>query len=519
MKNIFKTLKGKLLLIGIAVLLIVAVVVALVFFREDGYRSIAVKQLEGTTIIKNNQDEKEAYKGMHIKSGDDVTVQEKSNLTLLMDSDKYLYAEAGTHFEVECVDGEKSGKKVIHLKEGSVLARLKNPLKDGEVYEVETPSGTMAVRGTVFRISVGRDEEGLVQTGVQVFDGKVQVDLRKENGEYNGVSENFEAGEAGAIIGNTEFAEFVKGEDGSNKQEIEYKELPKDVAKVLVDYIDDGEELCIDKELLMDYTKLEEHKMETRVGKEATCTEDGYQEVCCVVCNEVTENVIIPATGHNMSEWEIVQKSTCVETGKRQRNCTICQNNLEEEIIPATGHSMSEWKSVQEPTCVETGKRQRNCTVCQNNLEEETISALGHTEGETKLVSEATCTQEGLSQTTCTVCKQVINSTSAKALGHTFGAWSVKNEAKCVEEGTQVRNCTRCGTEETQSIAALGHILSSNHEHQDLVRQGTDYVSCTCITACTRAGCGETFSVSATVSNSVLGIMVQYFCNNCGDQI
>ena len=479
MKNIFKTLKGKILLIGIAVLLIAAVVVGVVFFREDSYRSIAVKQLEGTTIIKNNQAEKEAYKGMHIKSGDDVTVQEKSNLTLLVDADKYLYAEAGAHFEVECVDGEKSGKKVIHLKEGSVLTRLKNPLKEGEVYEVETPTGTMAVRGTVFRISVGRDEEGLVQTGIEVFDGKVQVDLRKENGEYNGIRDNFEAGEAGAIIGNTEFAEFVKGEDGSNKQEIEYKKLPKDVAKVLVDYIEDGEELCIEKELLMDYTKITEHKMETHIGKEATCTEDGYEEEFCVVCKEVEETIIIPATGHTMTEWEIVQKPTCVENGKKQRSCTVCTTYVEEEIISATGH----------------------------------------TEGEMKLVSEATCTKEGLSQQVCTVCEEVISSITTPALEHNFGAWSVKSEAKCAEEGAQVRTCANCGTEDTQSIAALGHIWSGNHEHQDLVRQGTDYVSCTCITPCTRAGCGETISVSATVSNSVLGIMVQYFCDNCGDQI
>ena len=479
MKNIFKTLKGKVVLICIAVLLITAVVVGVVFFREVGYRSITVKQLEGTTIIKNNQDEKEAYKGMHIKSGDDVTVQNESNLTLWVDADKYLYAEAGTHFEVECVDGEKSGKKVIYLKEGSVLTRLKNPLKEGEVYEVETPSGTMAVRGTVFRISVSRDEEGLVQTGIEVFDGKVQVDLRKENGEYNGTSETFEAGEAGSIIGNTEFAEFVKGEDGSNKQEIEYKKLPQDVAKVLVDYIDDGEELCIEKELLMDYTEITEHKMEMHIRKEATCTEEGYEDGFCVVCNEVTETITIPATGHNMTEWEIVQKPTCVENGKKQRSCTVCMTYVEEEIIPKSGH----------------------------------------TEGETKVILEATCTKEGLSQQVCTVCEEVINSKKTSSLGHTFGAWSVQNEAKCVEEGTRVRTCENCGTEETQSIAALGHILSGNHEHQDLVRQGTDYVSCTCITQCTRGGCGETISVPATVRNSVLGIMVQYFCNNCGDQI
>lgn len=481
MKNVFATLKGKILLTGIGLLVIAAVIVGIVFlfFKEDSYRSIAVNQLEGTTIIKSEQDEIEAYKGMNLNSGDDVKVQNESNITLLIDSNKYLYAEAGTHFEVECVDGEQSGKKVIHLKDGSVLIRLKTALKEGETYEVETPSGTMSVRGTVFRISVGRDTEGVVQTGLEVFDGKVQVDLRKENGEYIDVSDTFEVGEAGAIIGNTEFAEFVTGEDGTNKWEIDYKELPKDVAKVLVDYIDDGEELSIEKDLLMDYTRLSEHKMETKVDKDATCTEDGYKEVWCVVCNEVTETITIPATGHIMGEWEIVQQPTCVKTGKKQRNCTVCETYIEEENIPA----------------------------------------VGHTEGEMQVVSEATCTKEGLSQQLCTVCEEVIHSTNTQALGHAFGVWSVKSEATCTKAGTQVRTCAICKTEETQSIAALGHMLNGNHTHENLVREGVDYVSCTCITNCTRPECGEEVSVSATVRNSVLGIMVQYFCNNCNQQI
>ena len=116
MKNILGTVKAKILLIS--TLVIVAIFISILFLlpKEDTYRSIAVKQLEGTTKIKSAEEEKEAYKGMHLISGDDVTVFEKSNLTLVMDTDKYLYAEAGTHFEVECVDGEKSGKKVIYLK-------------------------------------------------------------------------------------------------------------------------------------------------------------------------------------------------------------------------------------------------------------------------------------------------------------------------------------------------------------------------------------------------------------------
>lgn len=475
MKSLLSSTKKK--IVFISVLVIVAVIIGVIFFvlNMGKYRSITVQQLEGTAIITGEQGETEAYKGMHLNSGDDVEVQEKSNLSLVMDSDRYLYAEEETHFEIECVDGEKSGKKVIHFKDGSFVNRLASPLKDDEAYTVETPNATMSVKGTVFRVSVYRDEEGLVHTGIEVFSGKVQVDLRKENGDYIGVSETFEAGEAGTIIGNTEFAEFVV-EEGTNTREIAYKKLPQDVARVLVGFIDDGEELCIEKILLMHYTGLAEHESEIKVDKKATCTEDGYKEERCVVCDEITENMTISATGHVMAEEEILQKPTCEKPGKKQQSCTACEF-LVEEVIPE----------------------------------------LGHTEGKMQVISEATCTKEGLSRQSCTVCGEVLNSKKAKALGHTFGAWTVKKEATCATAGTQVRNCTRCGLEETQSIAAFGHIVE--HEHQDLVRQGVNYVSCTCITYCTRPGCTERVSVTSSVWNGVLGIMVQYFCGNCNEQI
>lgn len=520
MKGILGKLKKAILLIAIVVLVIAIIVIGAVFFRskENSYRSIAVNNLEGTTLIKSEQDEKEAYKGMHLNSGDDVKVQNESNLTLLMDADKYLYAEAGTHFEVECVDGEKSGKKVIHLKDGSVLNRLKTNLKDGEVYKVETPNATMAVRGTVFRVTVYRDEDGLVHTGMEVFDGKVQVNLRKENGEYTGVTEIFEAGEATAIIGNTEFAEFVQNEEESDKREIDYKKLPQDVAKVLVEYIDDEEELCIGKELLMDYTLLAEHKMETISGKEATCTEDGYKTVICAVCNEVTENVTIPATGHTLAEWEITQNPTCVKAGEKQRICTVCKTYSEEEIIPALGHTEGVMQVVLETTCTKEGLSQQLCTVCSAVLNSENTQALGHTYGTWSIRNEANCTTAGTNVRTCTRCGQEEIENIAP-IGHNYGSWSEKTAATCTVAGMEIRTCSICGETENREIAALGHNMGGNHEHQDLVMENGHYVSCTCVEFCTRDGCDESVSVTASISKSLIGIAYVYRCNNCTEQI
>ena len=515
MKELLKTVKGKIIVASAGVVAVAAVVVGavLLFSGEESYRSIAVEQLQGISMISNTEGENEAYKGMHLRSGDDVQVKNDANLTLKIDGDKHFYAQALTHFKVECVDGEKSGKKVIHLMEGSVLNRLENALKEGEIYTVETPNATMAVRGTVFRVTVDRDEDGLIYTLVEVFDGKVQVDLKKENGDYNGVSETFGAGESALIRGNTEFAEFVVGEEGVYKQEIAYKQIPKDVAKVLVEYIDNGEELCIGKELLMDYTALAEHKMETVTGKEATCTEEGYKEVWCVVCNEVTETVKIPATGHKLSDWEIAQEPTCLEVGQRKRVCSTCKTFYEEEDIAALGHEKGEYKVTKEADCTHAGKQTATCTRCGAVVEEVEIAALGHTPGAMVTVRNANCTTGGLSQATCTVCGEVATSSTTAALGHSYGA-PVVVDATCTENGTSTETCATCGDKRRTLLASTGHTLSADMtDHSPLIYENNQLVGVDCMQMCTIDTCGETVTTRATVTIKEDGT---YWCDNCG---
>ena len=406
MKKLLQSKMGKVIVIVVGIVILLAIVtgIVLVLSKEESYRSMSVDNLLGTTLIANEQaGEKEAYKGMHLYSGDRVSVQNESNLTICLDADKYVYAEENTRFKVENLNDEAENRMVIHLAEGSVLNRLKKSLKKRESYTIETPNATMAVRGTVFRVTVNQDEDGLNYAMVEVFDGMVQVDLKEENGDYNGVSATLGPGESASIRGNAEFAEFVVGEDGKDTQEILYKQIPQDVAKVLVHYIDDGEELCIGKELLMDYTKLTDHKMEMIVGKEATCEEDGYKEVQCVVCNEVTEKIVLPATGHALSDWSITEKPTCLKTGKQKRTCDTCKTYFEEEELAALGHKEGEMVVISEPDCTNKGVKASTCIRCQEVVEEVEISALGHSYVSTVTV-EATCRQEGSETRSCSVC-------------------------------------------------------------------------------------------------------------------
>lgn len=455
--NLLKSTKGKIVTAVAGTAVVAAVVVGVLMTKEESFRTVAVEELNGTTIVTTEGKEADAYEGMHLYSGDDVKVQQESDMTLVMDMDKYVYAEPGTHFWLECAGSADKSETVIHLEEGSVLNRIKDNLNAGEVYQVDTPNSTMAVRGTVFRVTVYRGEDGLVYTDLEVFEGEVQVDLKTEDGEYNGVSETFGPGESALIRGNSDFSEFVTGEGNTIKLPIDYKKIPQGTAKKLVFYIEDGEVLCIEEELLKDYTTLEEHKMERVTGQDATCTEDGYEEVVCTVCKEVTETIVLPALGHTSDEWVIDTEATCEADGHRHKVCTVCGENFEEETIAALGHISSAPVVTAAATCTTPGMQSITCERCGQAVENMEIPALGHTPGAWQTTAKASCSSAGTQVQICSVCNEVVATNTIAATGHKWGSWHTEREATCTSNGEEYKTCSACGDSRTRVTTAGGH--------------------------------------------------------------
>lgn len=458
----------------------VAILAAVLLLGEESYRTIAVEEVNGTTLVASNGNEAvSAYEGMHLYSGDDVSVQKDSDMTMVLDMDKYVYAEPDTHFWLESDGTADDSRTVIYMEEGSVLNRITDTLNEGEVYQVDTPNSTMAVRGTVFRVTVYRGEDGLIYTLLEVFEGQVQVDLKTEDGEYNGVTEVFGPGEAALIRGNSDFSEFVR--DGeiewietktdTMKLPIAYKEIPQNTAKVLVRFIDDGEELCIGKELLMDYTKLAEHRMITREGKTSTCTEAGYEEVWCEVCNEVTQTIELPLLEHEPGEWEVTLEPTCEATGSRQKVCTVCGTVCEEEELEELGHKEGELQTLTAATCTGIGEQVAYCEICKKELKRVVINAPGHTAGNAVTVKYASCTEDGAIQTKCSVCSTVLSEGSIAKTGHSWGSWETISIGNCTSQGKERRTCSSCGGTEEQSTGAAGHVADET--------ETVKYASCT----------------------------------------
>ncbi|MCF0141994.1 MAG: FecR domain-containing protein, partial [Parasporobacterium sp.] len=196
MTGFISTKTGKRVALAVTILIIVGAVVG-ILYSNRGYRSIYVQDLTGEVFVTENKSTSTAFKGQKLKSGNTVEVLQKSNLTLALDTDKYVFADEMTKFTLEAVgkSGEDS-RTVIHLENGSVLSRIDNKLAAGEDFLVETPNSTMSVRGTVYEVNVLTDENGKTYTITNVFEGVVVQQLTDENGNATGETISIEAGKS-----------------------------------------------------------------------------------------------------------------------------------------------------------------------------------------------------------------------------------------------------------------------------------------------------------------------------------
>ncbi len=454
-KGFLATLKGK-IIIGVAaiVLVVTGVVTTVVLTKDDSYRTIAVEELTGQIMITDgSNNSQEAYKGMHLESGDAVTVKEDSNMTLLLDMDKYVFADEGTKFWIEATgNSEKANTKTkIHLEEGSVLCRLDSKLGDDEAYEVETPNSVMSVRGTIFKMSIYKDEKGENYTRIDVLEGAVKVDLHTEDGKDNGEEGTIEAGQSGLVHSNTEVSEFVVGES-----DISYDDYSDVMSEFIINTMDTGRELCIDKDLFTHYTNLGSHPEQGTVIKEPTCFEEGQREIYCSGCDMVVRTEPIEKIAHTEGEWELQSEGTCKEKGIEALICAVCGEVMETREVDYDGdHEFGEWTQDKSATCKEEGTEVRTCTVC-GETETRNVEKVDHSFGNGIVIVKATCESDGKETYTCSICGEKEEKTIS-ATDHSYGAWNDIKAATCTDGGTQTRTCGVCGESETQVVAALGH--------------------------------------------------------------
>ena len=375
--DFLKTTKGKVVTLASGAGVIAVGIAIAVLMQGSGYRSIAVNGFEGTVSVAGNKNNGNVYVGQNLYSGDDVTVASESSLTMCMDGDKYVYADADTHFSLEASSPKEDSRIKINLAEGSELNELKNKLADGESYVVDTPNSTMSVRGTTFRVTVYKGEDGLWYTLLEVIDGTVEVALKTEDGTYNGVVEKFGEGQAAMIRGNSDFSEFIVGEENEVVLLFDYKMLPEGAVSRVVEILTYLEDNVIVGDVEAQHMAEDEEASATDAATEADgevneeaeaeleAAEEEAEDDALAGENAATNEAKPEAHVHTPGEWMIVISPSCGSQGARQQFCTECNALLASEFLPATGnHIRGHWVTIGYGACNYEGAEQEECPNC-----------------------------------------------------------------------------------------------------------------------------------------------------------
>ena len=259
--------------------------------KEEAYRMIQVLEVSGTVSVERaSMGTFDAYEGMRLESGDKISVGEDSWLKIKMDEDKYALIEPASVLRLEASGSSADSKTVLHLEAGAISNRLENELSAGSSYEVNTPNSTMAVRGTVFRVEVVWNEDGVSVSDISVYDGKVASRLVYPDGAVDG------EGRAVLILGGTEaqiWGNKILSKYVTTETEIALEELKLKTLRFLEEAVDAGMELNIPEETLKELIAVLEQEPESgeESGKPAEETTAPTEET-----TEPTEETTVPAT-------------------------------------------------------------------------------------------------------------------------------------------------------------------------------------------------------------------------------
>ncbi len=159
-------------------------------------RTIKVEELEGSASVISSNETNDACEGQNLNSGDEVLVNSGSNMLLLLDKDKHVFASEGADFVIVADGAKKETKTIVEQSSGTMVFGIDNKLEEEESFEVSTPNATMAVRGTVFTVKIEGDDATV--TELSVSEGCVTAST-VENGEFKTMEIN--AGESAVFSG------------------------------------------------------------------------------------------------------------------------------------------------------------------------------------------------------------------------------------------------------------------------------------------------------------------------------
>ena len=274
-----------------------------------------------------------------------------------------------------------------------------------------------------------------------------------------------------------------------------------------------------------------EHKWDTEVISEASCTTDGVTRHTCSICGDTYDDVVkgghkwtYKKTGTNtsvclctvcgktkehnfsiFSDKESEKKDpTCTKAGMVVATCADCGRRrwVYDETRPALGHdwkdngdgtatcqrdgcgkshthTLDEGEVTTKPSCEEKGVKTYHCTEenC-NYTKTEDIAATGHTWDDGKITTKASCDHTGVKTYTCKTCGNTKTETIAM-LEHTWDEGQVTTKPTCTQKGIRTYTCNVCKATKTEEIEATGHDYKVK-DHKDATCTEDGYITSVC---------------------------------------
>jgi len=244
--------------IPVIAILIVGIIAGVLFSNnEDGYRLIQVYQVDGDVKLeRENIGSMDAYENLNLISGDTIETLIESFLRLKLDDDKYVLVEQESVIEIYATGDEQNSKTDIRLNKGAVTVEVENKLSDESSFEVTTPNSVMAIRGTVFRISTYVDENGEPVTRITVFEGKVTVQKKSEDGTCS-EEVTIESGKEALIYEENQEQILII------LDEIEANKIPLQALEFLYDVVEEGHIIVYSEEEIIEMIESLENKVYT----------------------------------------------------------------------------------------------------------------------------------------------------------------------------------------------------------------------------------------------------------------
>ena len=515
---------------------------------NEGYRTITVIEIQGTVGVVHDNIEYSAYTGMHLEEGYTVVTGGNSYIRLLLDDDKYVKLESGTKAVFSEVSG---GKTAINIERGSLVAEVTKPLQVDEDFIVNTPNAVLAVRGTLFRVDLSRNDKGELNTDVMTYGGAVSSKRIQPTGEIEDIEVTIKEGfkatvnmddketvylvddikiDLSALVGkpsddnkldNTTTETDINGDIIENApitlesvlMPIVVEDIPDDDLVDIYFASENGHSMFIEtKEIeekiaerdidVTEKTSVYEVAQKVKEPVEIVIPDDNKSLV--TTTEPVTEVVAVQGPPNDgigdKTTTEIITEPVTTEpttvTTTKAPTATVPTTTIPSTTVPSTTAPTTTVPSTTAPTTTVPTTESTTVTTTQPTTEETTV----HTHTEVTEEVKATCTENGLKTVKCSTCGETISETVLEATGHS----EIFSGAK--DAHTECEICYE--------------ILSADHTYQT----STTNASCTLdggITYVCECGYNYTDTITATGHTEVDGAAADIHtkCKTCGETL